>query len=234
MLHASYEIRASEALNKLERIPYQLPNLGRFTEMMRERKVALMPVDTVGEPDIVTRHFQSFLRFLKLNNIKVLLYGVRYYTAEEIEQNYRLQDADKRLFRRREVTVPPGASGAFRGTYGYRRRADAAYRLAETTDYSDYVAYARFMISKIDLRHPCAIRMYTIFQARMIACYAEDLWLRQIGMLDAQQFRDNYIHAENFRNYGDESISFRFIDDSAVYRSDQAQRAAFSEGRDSI
>ena len=218
MLCKSYEIYASEAMKKLKSIPYQLPDVEQFSKIMQERKIALLPVEDAGEPDVVTKHFQGFLRYLKLNNIRTVLYSVQYYKPEDIEQNYKLLDADKRLFRctkggEMRVTTEVVMSG------GMRRKGIVYRDPTETvSDYDQYVEYSRFMISHIDLRHPRAIRMYTILQGRIVACFAEDLWLQNIGMLDARQFKDNYIHADNFRSFGAGTVAFRFIDDSLAAR----------------
>ena len=221
MLCASYEIRASEALRSLRSMTYTIPEPERLNAIMRERKIALLPVSGIGEPEIVTPDFESFLRCLKLNGIRTVMYDIRYYTPDDISQNYKLQDADKQLFRRvrsggRRVPVQNYFSGGLRLAYVYSD--DDQF----VSDYDEYLAYTQFMISRIDRRYPRELRLYTVFQGKLIACISEDSWLMRIGMLDARQFKDNYIHAHNFRAYGTGTIAFRFLrdlPDKEMYRS---------------
>ena len=212
MLCAEYVIYASDALEHIRNTKYLLPDIEKLNTVMRKEKIALLPVDNTEKPDAVTHHFGGFLRYLRAGNIKTVMYEIQYYTAEDVEANYRLQDADKCLFRvakgeSRVVQVKSFFTGGLsRRGYVYRDDDDGV------SDYEDYLAYKHFMKERIDLRHPRAIRLYAFHEGRVLACYMDDDWLRRIGMLDARQFKDNYINAANFRAYGAGTIAFRFID----------------------
>ena len=210
-----YYFKDTDILDALEDLEFVLPEFGELDEMMRERRVALLPVDEIPEIQLVTRNVAAFLRYIKLSQIRTVMCSYGYYTKKEVEARYELRDSDRRFFRSR-----PDPTRSYRARYGTPSR-------TEETDYSGYIAFSRFLIEHLDLSHPNKLIMHTQYEGSLISCIAEDDWIGRLPLPDAEKMKAECLNPDYFNVHGAGCVSFFFRETGGLSR-----RARRKQGED--
>ncbi|HAM68940.1 MAG TPA: hypothetical protein DCP68_04935, partial [Ruminococcus sp.] len=81
------------------------------------------------------------------------------------------------------------------------------YNEMQGSDYQDYVRYSRFVCDTLDLTHPKELRLYGVFQGRVLACQMADAWMERLGLLN----RNSLMQTAMSENLGKGSFPFHFI-----------------------
>ena len=169
-----------DVLAEIAAVEYLLPEPDQLSTMLRERKFAPVEVAPQKYADFVAGNLDAFLRYLRVNHIRSVMYSYLFYTEKEADDLYMLEDCDKTLFRNR---ISSGSDG--RGRYGSVRRS----QFYAESDYGSYLQYSRFVRASLDLRHPKELRLYALHQGRIMACQMADAWLLRLNLLNRLALR---------------------------------------------
>lgn len=175
------EYRSQEVMDQIMRMEYFLPEQNELTALLRARKFAPVQVVTQKFADFVTGSFEEYLRFLRVSNVRAVMFSYAYYTEKELNDLFRLEDGDKALFVRRE-------NRDRYESYAVRMRRERTKTVADS-DYADYLKYSQFVRSSVDLTHPKELRLYALHQGRIIACQQADAWLERLDLLNGSRLR---------------------------------------------
>ena len=192
------EYSSLEIMDQIMAMEYLLPKQEELIQMLTVRKFAPVCVAQQESADFVTGNITQFLRFLRVNHIKAVLYSYRYYAEQDLEAKFQLEDGEKALFFNLNQASEENR---------YRLQA-RSYRLQrpEESDYSHYLRFVKFIRDTVDLRHPKEMRLYGICQGRVLACQCADAWLDRLMIPDGQFIR-NYAMQYNL---GAGDLTFRF------------------------
>lgn len=178
------------------RAEYCLPKREALIQTLRDRKFYPMQVAQQRYADFVTGNFDEFLRFLRVSNVRHVMFSYRYYTEPELEEMFRLEERDRALFRDYRYPDPS------------RRplNRDGRYRNSENTDYAYYLRYSKFILENIDLSIPNELRLYALVQGRVIACQLGDAWFERLDFLTRNTLRKLAME----QNLGAGTLAFSF------------------------
>ena len=206
----TYKVYASQVLAAAFDLDYQIPTPSGLQEMLQAKKVLAMPVDCVRGGDFVTADIAAFLNYVRLNNIKTVMYSFRFYTAEDIEEFYRLSPADKAFFQRKT----PGSYVP-----------DAAESVQD--GFEQYQLYCRYIEAAIDLEYPKEVWLYALHNGKTVTCTVEDAWLERLPLPNAQSIRDVCLKSVSYSGEIEGMLAFSFVYDTAA-----PEECEFSEERD--
>lgn len=205
----NYDLTSDYVIEEIMGLAYLLPKEEEFTEQMRTQKLAAMPVSTVPKPDIVTADKSAFLKFLKLSNVRGVMYAYAYYTPADLDRFYDLQDADKAFFVQREEGAPPATTRASFGGYYSKSYYSAINPQKVVSDYEQYLLYCKYMRLALDLTYPTRLEIYALCEGRLICCRLEDPWLERLKLPNAPKLKAQCVGTGTPQGTGGK-IAFRF------------------------
>lgn len=171
--------REEEIREIIAHAEYCLPKREDLLSRLRERKMIPMQVAQQRFADFVTGNLDEFLRFLRAGNVRQVMFSYAFYSADEIEEMFRLDDRDKALFRNYSYPDPKS-----RPLTRERNHWNTGQ-----TDYAHYMRYAKFVQQSLDLSHPKELRLYALVQSRVIACQLADAWVVRLGFVTRSRLR---------------------------------------------
>ena len=81
-------VKASDVLEQIFGLEGKLPDEDSLCAMLRERKFAPLRVQVTEQADFLADDMDSFLKFVRVNSIKSVLYSFCYYSEKEIDQEF--------------------------------------------------------------------------------------------------------------------------------------------------
>ena len=187
-----------DVLAEISALEYLLPEPEKLTAALRERKFTPVEVAPQKYADFVAGNLDAFLRYLRVNHIRSVMYSYLYYTEAEMNDLFTLEDSDKTLFRNR---IGSGIDG--RGCYGSARRS----QFYAESDYGSYLQYSRFIRASLDLSHPKELRLYALHQGRIVACQLADAWMLRLNLISRPALR----RMAASENLGKGCLQFGFV-----------------------
>lgn len=214
--HLSSEI----VLSKIEHLEYKLPKQEAFLADLRAQKFSAMQVNTVSQPDIVTTDRQAFLKYLRVSNIRGVMYAYSYYTESDLDRWFDLSAADKPFFHYVKKSVPGHYTHtAFGSVYFPPREIDGE---PQESDFDQYLLYSKYMRLALDLSYPTRLDIYALQDGKLLCCRLVDPWLERLELPNAQMFKAMFIGkgAECPTN-GMITFRFRYIPDGEDPKAEQ-------------
>ena len=197
-----------EVRKTIAAMQYELPTVESLEQMLRDRRVSVMPVDEVTEHGFITRDFDAFVSFLTLNKKRTVMYSFGFYTKTEIERRYELRDSDKRFFHARRSEDSWGSSY-------YSSRSSTSYAIrrlkeADESDYSQYLSFSRYVMKHLDFRHPKELILHCLHEGRLVTCIISDDWVGRLPLPDGDKLREECINPDFFNTHGPGCVQFTF------------------------
>lgn len=201
-------------------VDYRLPKQQELTDILRARKFAPMEIALQRYADFVTGDLEAFLKYIRLSNVKGVMYSYKYYTEEEISERFKVEDGDRSLF-----GGPPPVETSYYGIVpGQGSYVKREYKLSNTC-YSMYIAYTKFLMETIDLAHPKELRLYALVEGKVIACQLADVWLERIDLLNRARIRNMAMKL----NLGRGDLSFYFYNYNPVHLAPEQMESSVSD-----
>lgn len=200
-----YRLTSENVQREIRELDYRLPPAEEFQAQMKAQKVATVQVSAAPVPDFVTSDRDAFFRYLRISNIRGVMFSYGYYTAADIDRFLDLQDADKLFFRKKEGVQ---ARPEYRLAYieGYAVSMSNGTILNTDTDYEDYLLYCKYMRLALDLSYPKQMDIFAIQQDRIHCCRLEDPWLERLTLPNAAMIKSQCLNSSG----GVHQIAFRF------------------------
>lgn len=196
------EYTAAYVRNRLNAVKYRLPKEHELTEMLRARKFAPMEIALQRYVDFVTGDLEGFLKYLRVINVKGIMFSYKYYTQDEVANFFKVEDGDRTLF-----GGPPPVETSYYGILpGMSSYVKREYKLSNSC-YSMYISYTKFVQENIDLSHPKELRLYALVEGKVVACQLADVWLERLNLLNRAEIRNNAMAL----NLGRGELSFYFF-----------------------
>ena len=200
-----FELTSNDVLRDVLNMNYRLPPAEEFQAQMKAQKVATVQVSAAPAPDFVTSDRDAFFRYLRISNIRGVMFSYGYYTAADIDRFLDLQDADKLFFRKKEnVQARPEYRLAF--IEGCAIPMSNSTVLSTDTDYEDYLLYCKYMRLALDLSYPKQMDIFAIQQDRIHCCRLEDPWLERLTLPNAAMIKSQCLNSSGAVH----QIAFRF------------------------
>ena len=194
----TYKVYASQVLAAAFDLDYQIPTPSELQETLQAKKLIAMPVECVKGGDFITADIAAFLNYVRLNNIKTVMYSFRFYTAEDIEEFYRLSPADKAFFQRKKPgSYVPNASEPVQDGF------------------EQYQLYCRYIEAAVDLEYPKEVWLYALHNGKTVTCTVEDAWLERLPLPNAQSIRDVCLKSAAYSGEIEGMLVFSFVYDTA-------------------
>lgn len=171
--------REKEIRGIIANAEYCLPKREALLSRLRERKLIPMQVAQQRFADFVTGNLEDYLRFLRAGNVRQVMFSYSYYTEDEVEELFRLEDRDKALFRNYSYPDPKQRPLTREQNHWNKTQ----------TDYAQYMRYAKFVQQSLDLSHPKELRLYALVQGRVIACQLADAWIVRLDFVTRSKLR---------------------------------------------
>ena len=187
----------SEVCQEIGSMTYLLPKHEELTAMLRARKFAPMQIAEQKYADFVSGNLQDFLHYLRICGVRGVMFSFSYYSREDAENLFKLDPKTMSLF----AQEPP--SPRSRWDSNPRSR----YNEMQGSDYQDYVRYSKFVCDTLDLTHPKELRLYGVYEGRVLACQMADAWMERLGLLN----RNSLMQTAMSENLGKGGFPFRFI-----------------------
>lgn len=212
-------VKASEILEQVFGLEGALPDEDALNELLRTRKFAPMRVAVNEQTDFLADDMEGFLKFVRVNSIKSVLYSYRYYTEKDIDQEFSLSDAEKKFFSKHmaepeiiydENGEPMYPDSVPTGPY-------------EESDFVYYLNYIKYMKLALDLTMPRELWLYALWQGKTVACHLTDEWLTRLSLPNAQSIKETCVSFRNYSGYREGGIQFIFEYD--VYSDDDEAQA---------
>ena len=203
-----FRISASEVQERISGIRYLLPQEEALCNLLRERKLAPMPVTDPAQADFTTHDKEAFLKFLRVSGIKSVMFCYEHYTDGDLDVMYSLSEAERAFFR----THPCSAAEYF----GDQEEIPDVEGLYEMSDHSYWMEYQKYIRQALDLSYPKSLRLYALYQGKVFVCELEDLWLDRLSLLNAQDIRQECINTRNYSGYGKGVFHFLFENDTVT------------------
>lgn len=192
MMYSKYDVR-----KEIRCMHYLLPKQEELTAMLRERKFAPMQIAEQKYADFVSGNMQDFLHYLRICGVRGVMFSFSYYSREDAENRFRLDPKTISLF-----AQEPSCARTPRDSNPHSR-----YDEMQGSDYQNYVRYSRFVCETLDLTHPKELRLYGVYQGRVLACQMADAWMERLGLLG----RNSLMQTAMTENLGKGSFPFQFI-----------------------
>lgn len=198
----SFNVKASEVLDHIFSIKYLLPQEEELCADLRNRKLAPMPVTEPAKADFITCDKDAFLKYLRVSNIKSVMFCYQYYTEKDLDDAFTLSDAERAFFMKHlcppeeayeDVEIPVGITEPV-------KRSDFAY----------WLKYQKYIRLAVDLSIPKGLQLYAIYEGKILACILDDLWLDRLGLLNAQDIKQECVNTRNYSGYGERGFHFMF------------------------
>ncbi len=199
----SYFYTDAAVVKAIAAMQYELPTVEELEQMLRDRRISVMPVDEVTERGFITRDLDAFVSFLTLNKKRTVMYCFGFYSRTEIEQRYELRDSDKRFFHGQTPESRYSRSG--RVSYSARQ-----LRENDESDYSQYLSYSRYVMSHLDFRHPKELVLHCLHEGQLVTCIISDDWVGRLPLTDGDKMREECINPDFFNAHGPGSVQFTF------------------------
>ena len=215
----SIAVKASEVLEQAFGLEGKLPDEETLGELLRTRKFAPLRVDVTEQTDFLSDDMEAFLKFVRVNSIKSVLYSYRYYTEKDLDQEFRLSDAEKKFFSKHmaepeiicdENGQPMYPDSVPTGPY-------------EESDFVYYLNYIKYVKLALDLTMPRELWLYAVHQGRTVACHLTAEWLTRLNLPNAQLVKETCVNFRNYSGYREGGIQFIFEYD--VYSGDDEAEA---------
>ncbi|MBR5371822.1 MAG: hypothetical protein IK130_06380 [Oscillospiraceae bacterium] len=204
----NFSLTTQDVDKAIENLDSRIPQRSALCAELSARKLAAMEVRAVPKADFITREFETFLRFLKVNSIRTAMYHYEFYDEHRLELLFKLPETNINLFERRPV-------GMQSAPFGYQ---------PEESDYVYYLRYTDYIKQTVDPERPRVLWLLALHQGYSVACRMEDEWLVRTGLPNVQTLMQAASNSRKYGNYEQGIIRFRFTNpDGSDLESDAAQ-----------